>query len=462
MNKLYKQKEKIWIAIFMAILVAASPTYFFTQKYLNNENLEKRAVAEKPELTMDNFGDYPEEYEAYYNDHLPYRNQLIALNNRLDFFAFNRSASEKVTIGKDGWLFYSSDEDVNALETSLGYYTFTGEELEQIAHNLTDTQNVLDSLKMDFVFFIAPNKETIYRDMIPECFRQVTDETALKQLVEYLRANTDIPVVYPGDELRQVKEAGEHLPYLKLDTHWNYLGAYVGSCKLLEELGVDMPGIDEITINTKPYNQGDLSRILNVYVENGETLYGVDGYSTNEVEEIEADDQGISRYACPEGIDERILVRHDSFGAIMREYVASQFNKTCFEHQNVFASQDLVDFDADIFVLESVERYIQKLKDFRISYVDIQSFEEAGVKNIQMIPGIEPDLDEDDIEEGKQPVIDVIIRHGDGSEEVLYQQSVIPADIIATVPADETGEVLVTVYCYAWGDEPVETITYKY
>jgi len=424
--------------------------------------MEKRVVAERPELTLDNFSDYPESYEAYYNDHLPYRNQLIALNNRLDYFVFNHSASEKVTIGKEGWLFYSSDEDVNALETSLGYYTFTEEELANIAHNLMDSKKVLESLKMDFVFFIAPNKETIYRDKIPTCYRQVTDDTALNQLVDYLQKNTDIRVVYPGDELRQVKEEGKYLDYLKLDTHWNYLGAYIGSKALLEELGAEMPGVDEVTINTKPYNQGDLSRILNVYVEGGETLYGVENYSSNEVEEIEADDQGLSKYACPEGIDERIFVRHDSFGAIMREYVASQFNKTCFEHQNVFSSQDLVDFDADIFVLESVERYLQKLKDFRISYVDLQTFEEGGVKNIQMTPGIEPDLEDKDIERGYKPLVDVVIRHGDGSEEELYHQSEVPTDIIAKVPLDETGEILVTVYCYGWGDEPVETITYNY
>ena len=92
-----------------------------------------------------------------------------------------------------------------------------------------------------FIFFLAPNKETIYREKLPESETVVTDETEAFQLINYLKEHTDISVVWPYEELMEAKADGGMWIYSKLDTHWGNPGAYIGAKALAEELGVEMP-----------------------------------------------------------------------------------------------------------------------------------------------------------------------------------------------------------------------------
>ena len=56
------------------------------------------------------------------------------------------------------------------------------------------------------------------------------DYTCVDRLVDYLKENTDIRIVYPKQELLKVKEENpDILLYRKLDTHWNNVGGYIGS-----------------------------------------------------------------------------------------------------------------------------------------------------------------------------------------------------------------------------------------
>ena len=58
----------------------------------------------------------------------------------------------------------------------------------------------------------------------------VSEKDNTDQIVEYLKTNTDIRVVYPYEELMRFKEKYPDEPlYYHLDTHWNELGAYIGA-----------------------------------------------------------------------------------------------------------------------------------------------------------------------------------------------------------------------------------------
>lgn len=237
-----KKKSILWIAVFLIIIASPRFTYFFMEKYVDTANHENRNTEEKPVLTMDNYDSFPEDYEKYYNDNIPYRNQLISLNNSIDYFLFRQSANDNVIIGEDGWLFYCSPGDGNAMKQSLGYWKFEDDQLEQIAYNLEITDRVLASQGIEFVLFIAPNKETIYKDKLPAYYEVADTYTSVDQLVDYLRDNTGIRVVYPKKELEDAREEyADQLIYYKLDTHWNNIGGYIGAVSLAKELGVKMP-----------------------------------------------------------------------------------------------------------------------------------------------------------------------------------------------------------------------------
>ena len=112
-----RKKAVLWITIFLTIVVSPPFTYFFLGRYVDAGNYENRNVASKPTLTIENYHVFPEEYEEYYNDNIPYRNQLITFNNSIDYYLFKQSSSDKVFIGNDGWLFYCNKDDSNPLRS---------------------------------------------------------------------------------------------------------------------------------------------------------------------------------------------------------------------------------------------------------------------------------------------------------------------------------------------------------
>ena len=91
---MHKHKAFLWTAVFVLIIVSPSFTYFFLGKYVDSENYENRNSASKPTLTTENYELFPKAYDTYYNDNIPFRNQLIRLNSSIDYFLFNQSPNK--------------------------------------------------------------------------------------------------------------------------------------------------------------------------------------------------------------------------------------------------------------------------------------------------------------------------------------------------------------------------------
>ncbi len=108
----------------------------------------------------------------------------------------------------------------NPVEQSTGQRLLSEADLEKIAGQLTLVQRWVQSREENFIFFLAPNKETIYREKLPESETVVTDETEAFQLINYLKEHTDISVVWPYEELMEAKADSGMWIYSKLDTHW--------------------------------------------------------------------------------------------------------------------------------------------------------------------------------------------------------------------------------------------------
>lgn len=355
----------LWIIAFFIITASPHLTYLFAEKYIDTKNYEKRNTQEMPALTAGNLEAFPAEFEEYYNDNLPYRNQLIRLNNSIDYFVFKQSSNDKVLLGKDGWLFYTSDG--NPVEQSLGYWLFSDEELKTIADNLTVSKASLESRGIEFVLFIAPNKETIYTEYLPEEYERKRETTSADQLVEYLRENTDIRVVYPKEEILQAKaENPDKLLYYKLDTHWNAMGGYIGAESFARELGLDLEPLEKLSITANRISDGDLADLLHIEIKDGDTEYFLSGEV--KTENISWDFDTAFVYHTEEGIPEKLFVTRDSFGTALAPAIAKCYKDSMFVHQKSFEEQQILDYDADVYVFETVERKIDQLKEFKITF----------------------------------------------------------------------------------------------
>lgn len=361
-------KKNIFIAIFFIIICTAHFSWFLFGKYFDQENYENRTVSSKPQLTLGKIDEFPKEYESYYDDNLPFRNKLIELNSSIQYYLFHSSANKNVVIGKDGWLFYNNQSGPNPVNCYMGRDLFTEKELAKIADNLTITNEYLADKGIEFILFIAPNKERIYSDKIPDYYGEPAKIYGTLQLINYLRENTSLRIVYPYEELMTQKNNNPELDlYYRLDTHWNNAGAYIGSRALLSELGIELPDIKELNISREGTPVCDLADMMNMHDQlNTDTDIILTGYDNENISAEKWDFFGEVIYHNPAADSRKIFIKRDSYATAMTQYIGPQFAESYMIHKNNY-SQELIDkHNPDIFVYETVERSIHDLLDFCI------------------------------------------------------------------------------------------------
>ena len=364
----------IILAAFIVIICFSWLFWFFLGKYADSTNYENRELAVKPKLTIDNYGTFFEEYDSYFNDNIPFRNNLITINTAIDYFLFNISTNENVVAGNNNWLFYSRVDDGDPISCYQGTNLLTDEELSVIANNCMSQRDFLAKQGTEFVIFIAPNKERIYYENMPAYYGLPAENYKAKQIVEYLHANTDLRVIYPYEDLMQTKEAIEENIYYKTDTHWNSIGGYIGASALLKELGIDMPAIYDprISINPGKKLSGDLAAMLNLsrQLRSKDTEYSVSGYNTHNLEVVEEDFFNAFIYHAENADPRKIYICRDSFATAMARYIGSQFTDSYLRHAASYSYGDYLAQAPDIFVYEVVERSVGNLGTFSVQKAD--------------------------------------------------------------------------------------------
>jgi hypothetical protein len=301
---------------------------------------------------------------------MPFRNILITLNTMIDYYIFGTSSNSDVVVGKDNWLFYTPTENGDPVACYQGLNLLTEDELAALAANCVAQRDFLAESGVEFVIFIAPNKERIYSEYMPDRYGDPSDVYQTLQIVEYLRDNTDLRVVYPYEELMAAKENLDENIYYVTDSHWNAIGSYVGTAALLSELGIDMPAIDsdQITITDEGDYLGDLSDMIHLTdkLSSNDTTYVVSGYDTHDFIEDVMDFNNVYSLLAEDADTRKLYVLRDSFAYAMADYIGSQFNETWMRYWVSYSYDDYLEQEPDIFVYETVERLADKLMDFSV------------------------------------------------------------------------------------------------
>jgi hypothetical protein len=112
---------------------------------------------------------------------------------------------------------------------------------------------------------LAPEKSSVYPELMPETLRPVGPKTRMDQLVEHMRRYTTVDVLDLREGLRRAKPEGRL--YQLTDTHWTDPGAFVGYRQIAEFLSARYPGFhplerSDFVCRTVDSPGGDLARIL--------------------------------------------------------------------------------------------------------------------------------------------------------------------------------------------------------
>lgn len=212
--------------------------------------------------------------KTWFDDNLGLRFELVRLNNIIQLKLFNKSPSDKVQLGKDGWLFYTLD---NNLKIANGTFPLTETDLKKIAVQQTRIQKIFEAQGIDYVLILPSSKVSIYPEYIQSGDYKV-HTTPSDIVTDYLQKHTTVKVIKLKDVLLQAKNNQQQL-YYKRDTHWNDSGIYTGYQEIINKLN------DWNIINTKPVSvtfspsthRGDLSVMSNDFTDEKTQAFNVIG-----------------------------------------------------------------------------------------------------------------------------------------------------------------------------------------
>jgi alginate O-acetyltransferase complex protein AlgJ len=302
-------------------------------------SFENRKLAEEPEADINSLDKFPLPYENYYNDHFSLRNRLITCYNLYTITFYRKSPlPDKVTIGKDNWLFSVSEE----MDSYTGRNRFTEAELRAFKEELEYRQNYLRARNCSLYFMVVPCKASIYGEKIGYEHMRFNDQSWGEQLNEYLKRNCSVKTIDVFDSLRVAKK---RFPvYYKLDNHWNEFGSFFTANAVIGEMRKDFPVLRPLQIDSfkkayAPRESGDIDKMLgnlDRFKDSAVTLTPVNGFRASESFKVGYPVVHGFAYAWEfewikviDGSDHpSILIISDSFGASIFPFLAEQFRRT--------------------------------------------------------------------------------------------------------------------------------------
>lgn len=359
-----KKKDLIITIIFICILIMPNVLYWLSYDNMDHTNYENRNLFEKPVLKFSKILEFSSAFENYYNDNLAFKNEIRINYSNFLYHKFNMSSNKRVIIGKDGWLFYNSVGDGDSMNDYRKVNNYSFDKKENIKNNLVGIYNKLEKIGSEFYIFVAPNKENVYSEFMPNMINVNKKNTCtpVEDLLNYLDENTELNIVYPKESLIDNKKTFD--TYYKFDTHWNNYGAYIGTLELIKTIN---PSFELSNINIeKTDNGGDLSNmiLMSNYLSNKEPI--VLDFLSHIQPECQNKDNLKFCSASNAIYNKTLLVIGDSFREGTVQYLSKVYSNTIFVHIDHYDDSIFYKYNPNIVVYETVERY-----SFMLDYIKI-------------------------------------------------------------------------------------------
>ena len=208
----------------MAILLPVLPKRNFSE----NEN---RMLKDFPEINADNLvsGKLTADIEEYYNDHIPFRDDLVA---------FKSNYQQAIGYKELGGVYLAGDRLLQHIDEP-NPDVLVGR-MKKLRDNLADTD-------IRISLMVIPTDACVYSDELPS-HATVVDEM---EKINSIYQNTDAVKVDVATALMEAKnkdidgDGKEDNLFYKLDHHWTYYGAYIGYRSFMEAAGYEPRKIND-------------------------------------------------------------------------------------------------------------------------------------------------------------------------------------------------------------------------
>lgn len=369
------KKQKALIVLFVGSLILPNVIFGAFSNKFDTQNNENRELASFPEVNLASLGKFPEAFEAFYKDHLPFKNTLVSLNNFIDTSLFRNTRIGDVIIGKDNWLFYLPSKDgENAMADYQKTNLYSQEECGEIASKMEKVRDWLYDCGVEkFHYYVAPNKESIYSEYMPEKPEIIKEgPSRMEVFADYMKTESDVEFDYLYAYLEEYSE--QYQLFRKYDTHMNNLGGYITSEKIAQDMTGEFLPIENIVIEKgKKPCRGDLSRMIGKYEElNDDREYGLSDFHDGvhyevENEESENQEETLKVFSSDSSNKKTVLVIGDSFRLRLEKFLPYRYSGAVFVRIDDFTPELLEKYKPDDVVVITVERdqrYMENLDQY--------------------------------------------------------------------------------------------------
>lgn len=338
----------LYCGAFFALCLVPSAGMFFAGAGSSSEN---RNLAELPSLQRESGlnVEYLSELGDYFQEHFAFRNELVTANALINGKLLGTSTASGVIQGTDGWLYYT-----DSLADYLGTEPMSDRSLYNIAHTLAMMQKELEKNGINFLFTVAPNKNSLYDEYMPYYDRQkVSDEKNLLRLEHFLEEEG---VSYT--DLYALFSAEDEVLYHARDSHWNNRGAAMAAEALLTDLGKEHVSYTDAAYEVRTDFEGDLDKMLYpLAMTPEEEIYYTEPFSYEYVEEIGSTfDPRI--HTKHEEKDGSLVMYRDSFGNALLPFLAEEYGAAYFSRGVPYQLMDVGTNAADTVIVERAERFL--------------------------------------------------------------------------------------------------------
>lgn len=366
-----KKGFKLFCVIFF-FLICALPLLLMSFVKNDTMQMEKREPKPLPPYILDgrlNL-DFSDGFEAWLNDRIPFRAQLLSAANLLKGELL-RAPSSNVIVGKDGWLFYGTERD-----DYLNANPLTDTQIRSMAVTISLIEENVTSRGGAFTFVPMPNKASVYGDRLPAFYR-AAGENNLSRLTEALK-ECGVSFVDMKQVMLDARAQGKEV-YHRRDSHWNYLGALMGYNAIMDSLGREHSTWSDVQYTVERTWRGDLDKLL--YPAGGTLddqyvfdidfsdfrftypMSRTDPRTQLEIYMSDREEQDINfttkNLARSDG--SRLLMIRDSFGRALLPYFIESYDTASFRRLD---RPDLVNLaDGTDLVYEIVERNLSRILD---------------------------------------------------------------------------------------------------
>lgn len=198
-------------------------------------------------------------WEAYFNDHFGFRRCLVMWHNKMAWSLFQDKNSRSVLEGEDGW-FYITEPWM--IEHFRGAIQFTDADLQAWQKLLEHRRDWLAARGIKFLFVVAPDKQSVYPEHLPEWLKHLGGRTKMDQFYDYMKKHSTVEVL----DVRPAVIAGKKTAptYFKTDTHWNQFGSFLACEEIVRRMqAMQVPNLpplseDDFIRTNRPAPGGDL------------------------------------------------------------------------------------------------------------------------------------------------------------------------------------------------------------